>query len=197
MVQLVEALEQYAKENKIPIMQPDGIAFLLEQINQHHCTKILEIGTAIGYSAIRMALLNKQIHVTTIEKDPIRYEEARKNIKNAGLEEQITVILGDAGKVEITGSYDLIFLDGPKAQYISYFQKYEPNLTSDGIIVTDNLAFHGLVAHPETIRSKDLRALVRKITNYIEFLKDQPNFHTDFYEIGDGISVTTRKTSIN
>ena len=193
MVHLLE-LEQYAKENNVPIMLPDGIEFLLDYIKEHRVKKVLEIGTAIGYSAIRIALLSKDIKVTTIERDKERYEEAVKNVASFGLNEQIDLIFADALDVELTEQYDLIFIDAAKSQYIKFFEKFKKNLTLEGTIVSDNLGFHGLVENKENIPlSKNLRGLVRKINEYIDFLKKHQEFTTTFYQIGDGIGISIKK----
>jgi predicted O-methyltransferase YrrM len=188
----IEELESYAKTNNIPIMQKDGILFLENYIKKNNIKSILEIGSAIGYSAIKMALINKQIKITTIERDKERYSKAKENISKFSLNDQITLIQGDALNTEIEGKYDLIFIDAAKAQNIKFFEKYKVNLNNQGTIITDNLNFHGLTKHPEEIQSKDLKALVRKINNYKTFLIQNPEFHTDFYETGDGISVSTK-----
>lgn len=185
-------LESYAKVNNIPIIQKDGIAFLEDLIKKNHIKKILEIGSAIGYSAIKMALIDKEIKITTIERDLERYQKAVENIKEFNLTNQIDIIQADALDIEITGKYDLIFIDAAKAQSIKFFEKYKLNLKENGLIVTDNLNFHGLTSHPENIHSKNLKALVRKINNYKEFLIQNKEFTTKFYEIGDGISVSQK-----
>ena len=185
-------LESYAKVNNIPIIQKDGIAFLEDLIKKNHIKKILEIGSAIGYSAIKMALIDKEIKITTIERDLERYQKAVENIKEFNLTNQIDIIQADALDIEITGKYDLIFIDAAKAQSIKFFEKYKLNLKENGLIVTDNLNFHGLTSHPENIHSKNLKALVRKINNYKEFLIQNKEFITKFYEIGDGISVSQK-----
>ena len=184
------SLEEYAKKHNVPIIQKEGLNFLLKFIQQNNIKNILEIGTAIGYSAINMALVSNDIQITTIERDPHMYQEAIKNIKKFNLENRINVVFGDALKTQIEGKYDLIFIDAAKAQYINFFEKYKINLSSNGAIITDNLNFHGLTNHPEEIHSKNLKALVRKINNYKEFLKTNFDFTTEFYQIGDGIAVT-------
>ena len=189
---MLENIEKYAKEYNVPIMQKDGIEFLINFIKENNIKNILEIGTAIGYSAIRMSLISNDIKVTTIERDEERYNEAVKNVKNFNLENQIDLIYGDALEVEISGSYDLIFIDAAKAQNIKFFNKYEVLLKKGKYIITDNLNFHGLVNSNEKM-SRNLKQLVRKINDYILFLKDNNNYDTKFYDIGDGISISTKR----
>lgn len=189
---MVQLLEEYAKVNSIPIMQKDGIEFLTNFIKENNIKSILEIGTAIGYSAIKMCLVSDDINVTTIERDKDRYNIAIKNIKDFNLDNRINVIYADALEIEINGNYDLIFIDAAKAQNIKFFQKYEILLNKNGYIVTDNLNFHGLVNTDKKI-SRNLRQLVRKINNYIEFLKQNNDYDTIFYEVGDGISISRKR----
>ena len=183
-------LEIYAKENNVPIIQKEGLNFLIEYIKQNNVKTILEIGTAIGYSSINMALVSDDIQITTIERNEKMYKQAIKNIKDFNLENRINVIYGDALDTVVQGKYDLIFIDAAKAQYIKFFEKYKQNVQINGTIITDNLNFHGLALHPEEIHSKNLKALVRKINNYKDFLINNKEFQTVFYEIGDGIAVS-------
>lgn len=192
MVRILE-LEEYAKENNIPIMEHDGIEFLLNYIKENNVKNILEIGAAIGYSSIRMCLINDDIKVTTIERDEKRYNEAVKNIHNFNLDDRINIIFDDAFNVEITDKYDLIFIDAAKSQYIKFFDKFKLNLKDDGVILSDNLNFHGLTHTTEFIKSRNVRGIVRKLNNYIDFLKENDEFDTVFYEIGDGISISSKK----
>lgn len=185
-------IEKYAEEHNVPIMQKSGINFLTKFIAENNIKNILEIGSAIGYSAIKMALVNDKVKVTTIEKDDERYLMALKNIKEFDLEKRITLISGDALNVELEDKFDLIFIDAAKGQYIKFFEKYSKNLKKNGVIVSDNLDFHGLVEQEERIPSKNLRQLVNKIRNYIDFLKNNTEFTTKFYKIGDGISISTK-----
>ena len=191
--EIVKEIRTYAKENNVPIMLDDGIEFLTKYIVENKINTVLEIGTAIGYSAIMMALANPNLTVTTIERDEKRYLEALKNIKKLNLENRITLIFNDALDVNIEGKYDLLFIDAAKAQSIKFFEKFERNLNPGGVIVTDNLEFHGLVKKKEEeIESRNLRALVRKVKEYINFLKANDRYETEFLSIGDGISVSKK-----
>lgn len=185
-------IEKYAEEYNIPIMEKEGIRFLTKYIEENNVKSILEIGSAIGYSAIKMALVNDNIKVTTIERDNNRYLEALKNIKNFNLDKRITLIYGDALLINLEDKYDLIFIDAAKGQYTKFFQKYSNNLSENGAIITDNLNFHGFVNQTERIINKNLRQLVDKIRKYIEFLKENVEFTTKFYKVGDGISVSRK-----
>ena len=190
MVRILE-LEEYAKKNNVPIMMKDGIEFLLKYIKENNVKNILEIGSAIGYSAIRMCLIDDDIKVTTIERDENRYKEAVKNIDEFKLSNRITIIYDDAFNVELKDKYDLIFIDAAKSQYIKFFEKFKLNLNNNGVIVSDNLYFHGLVKKSlNEIESRNVRGLVRKLNDYIEFLKNNEEFNTTFYSIGDGISIS-------
>lgn len=191
MVRILD-LENYAHENNIPIMLSDGIEFLLKYIKGNNIKNVLEIGSAIGYSAIRMSLVDKDIKVTTIERDEERYQEAIKNIGDFGLKNQINIIFNDAFEVELDDKYDLIFIDAAKSQYIKFFEKFKNNLNDNGVIISDNLNFHGLVHEDEKKLSRNVRGLVRKLNNYVEFLKNNKEFKTEFYDIGDGISISKR-----
>ena len=190
----ISDLEEYARDFHVPIMLKDGIEYLLEYIKNNNIKNILEIGTAIGYSSIRMALVNDDIKVTTIERDSNMYDEALKNIKSFNLDNQINVIYKDALDVELNDKYDLIFIDAAKSQYIKFFEKFKHNLNDNGVIITDNLSFHGLVKD-STNCSRNTKQLVKKIQNYIDFLKNNEEFDTEFISIGDGISITRKKSN--
>lgn len=189
----IQELEAYAREYHIPIMMKDGISFMLSYIKENHVKKILEIGAAIGYSAICMCLVDEDIHVTTVEREEERYQEALKNIKKFHLEDRITIYYQDAFSLDLKEEYDFIFIDAAKSQYIRFFEKFTPLLKAGGVVFSDNLNFHGLTHTTEPILSRNVRGLVRKLNNYIVFLKENPNFETYFYDIGDGISVSKKK----
>lgn len=193
-VTMIKELKEYAKLYDVPIMQDEGIDFLTDFIIKHQTTRILEVGTAIGYSAIMMALANPKVKIVSIERDEERYLEAVKNVKKFDLEDRITLLFKDALDVKLNEKFDLIFLDGAKGQNINFFEHFERNLEDGGFFVTDNIEFHGYVEkNEEEIKSRNLRQLVRKIKNYIEYLKSNPNYVTTFISKGDGIAVTEKK----
>ena len=191
---LIKEMEHYEQENNVPIIQKESIVYIMKYIKEHNIKSILEIGSAIGYSAILMASVSDDIKLTTIERDQTRYMECLKNIKKSEMEKKITVLYQDALEVNLTGvSYDLIFIDAAKGQNINFFEKYKNFLNEGGAIITDNMDFHGMVGKSSEIESKNLRELVQKIENYIEYLKNNDEFNTEFLSIGDGLSVSTRK----
>ena len=190
---LIRQMKEYALDNNVPIMTEGGINYLTKYIKKNNVKNILEVGTAIGYSAILMCSVDEDICVTTIERDEKRYLEALKNIKKAKLEDRIDLIYHDALDVSVDGEYDLIFIDAAKAQNRNFFEKFKRNLKDDGTIITDNMNFHGLVNKDlESIESRNLRQLVRKVKEYKEFLEDNKEFTTEFFDIGDGIAVSKR-----
>lgn len=188
----ISDLKDAAKKNNIPIMQDEGIEFIKEYINNNNIKSILEIGTAVGYSAINFALVKNDINIVTIERDKNRYNEAVNNIKNFNLENQIKIINTDALDYSLDEKFDLIFIDAAKSQYIKFFEKYKNNLNKNGVIISDNLSFHGMVDDITLTNNRNTRQLVNKIKKYIEFLKENNEFKTEFYKIGDGVSVSKK-----
>ena len=186
-------LKDYATENSVPIMFDEGIEFIVNYIKENDVSFILEIGTAIGYSAIKFAQIHPEIRIFTIEYDIERYQKAVENITKLNLDDQITVFLGDALKFNFTEKFDLIFIDGAKSQYINFFEKYKNNLSENGVFISDNLFFHGMVENPELTKNYSTIKLLRKLKRYIDFLKANSEFETTFYQIGDGVAVSRKK----
>lgn len=192
--QSIKEMKKAALDEEVPIMQDDTIDFITDYITRNNIKKILEIGTAVGYSAIMMTLSDPNVTVTTIEKDGERYKRALKNIKKMDLEDRITPIFNDALEVSLKDKFDLIVIDAAKSKNIDFFNKFEKNLEIDGTIITDNLNFHGFVNKDlSEIPSRNVRGLVKKIRDYKDFLEQNEKYKTKFYEIGDGISVTERR----
>ncbi|MCR5462364.1 MAG: O-methyltransferase [bacterium] len=185
-------LRDYAKMHDVPIIQDMGLHFLRQVIMLKDVKTILEIGTAIGYSAIQMAKLG--CYVDTIEINENSYNIAIENIKKANLSDKISVYLGNALEIDLNKlkKYDLIFIDAAKAQYMNFFNRFKELLNDKGVIVTDNLLFHGLVLN-DNIESRNLRQLVNKIRKYNTWLISQTDFDTSIYDIGDGMALSIKK----
>ena len=190
----LHTMKEYARNNNVPIMQDEGIDFVRNFIEKKNIKNILEIGTAIGYSAIIMCLVSKDVTVTTIERDETRYMEALKNIKKFGLEKRINLIFNDALNVEFDEKFDLIFIDAAKRKNKEFFEHFVKYLDDDGYVITDNMNFHGYVKmDPEKIESKNIRDISEKINDYIYFLENNMEFKTTIYQVGDGVAVTERR----
>ncbi len=192
---LIREMEMYAEEHHVPIMQKEGIEFFQKLVKENQIKTILELGTAIGYSAIQLARLDDQIHVVTIERDEERYQKAVENVARSGLQDRITLIFGDILEVEVEGNFDCIFIDAAKAQYVRFFERFEHQLNLRGIIVSDNLKFHGLVESDEPIQSRNLRQLIKKLRGFIDYLKQRSDYVSEFYDCGDGVAVSRRVLS--
>lgn len=192
----VKNLEEMAENDKVPIMDPLGIQFLMQIIRMQRPKKVLEIGTAIGYSALRMLEAYPQTKIITIEKDEARYQEARANINKLGKETHISVIHGDALNVlEELGkenhAFDLIFIDAAKGQYQRFFNLASKMIAEKGIIVTDNVLFRGLVAGIGSPHHRHVK-LIEKIKSYNKWLIKQPDFTTSITPIGDGVAISIK-----
>ena len=130
-MQNLDDIKLYAAKNSIPIMRDGGIDFICSYIKEHNIKRILEIGTAIGFSAIEFAGVAPDVTVTTIEMDIDRHIKAKQNIHDSGMDGRINAIHGDALKVELDQQFDLIFIDAAKGQYINFFEKYKSNLAPE------------------------------------------------------------------
>lgn len=192
-MQTLAPIKEYAKNHAVPIMKDEGIEYICNYIKMHNIKKILEIGSAIGYSAIRFAQISDDIFVTTVEIDKERYERAVQNIKEFGLEKRISIFLEDALNFETSEMFDLIFIDAAKAQYIKFFEKYKRSLAPNGVIVSDNLSFHGMVDDPKLKCNRNTVMLVKKIRKYVTFLRENKEFETQFIDCGDRISISHKK----
>ncbi|MEH7300259.1 O-methyltransferase [Neobacillus drentensis] len=193
---LLTEMEFYAREHNVPIMELEGIETMLQLLRIQGTKKILEVGTAIGYSALRMAEALPGAQIVTIERDDERAQVAVGFIERSAYKERITLIKGDALEVEeqISGHapFDAIFIDAAKGQYKKFFEMYSSYLSSDGMIITDNVLFKGLVAEPE-IESKRIRNLVKKIDDFNKWLMKHPDYISVILPVGDGVAISKRR----
>lgn len=179
-------MEHYAKEHNVPIMLNDGINYLTNYIINNNIKKVLEIGTAIGYSTLKIR--NTGAFITSIERDSIRYDKAMYYLKLSKFD-NVNLIFGDALDITITDKYDLIFVDAAKGKNIEFINKYKVNLNENGIFIIDNIDFHGLVGKSNEIKSRNLRGLVRKIEKFLNYLETQEEFKVEKVNIGDGLII--------
>lgn len=193
---MINNIRVFALENDIPIIEDEIKEFLINYINKNSVVNILEIGSAIGYSAIVMASSNDKINVTTIERDESRYKKAIENIDNVGLSSRISIFNADALEFDTTildKKYDLIFIDAAKAQSRKFFEKYEKLLSEDGVIIIDNINFHGFANGHRDSKNRNTRQLVRKINDFKDWLSQNKNYLSEYQDIGDGILLAKRK----
>lgn len=190
-------MEQYAKEHQVPIMELLGMETLLQLLRLQKPERILEIGSAIGYSAIRMALALPNTTIVTLERDEQRYEEAVKNIEKFGLSSRIDILFGDALEIvkelENKPRFDVLFIDAAKGQYRRFFEAYTPLLNDNGVVISDNVLFRGYVAS-DALENKRLKNLAKKIDQYNQWLMNHPDYITTILPIGDGIAISIKKS---
>ena len=190
-------LKDYAEKNNVPIIFDEGLAFLEMIIRLHKPIRILEIGTAIGYSAIRMSNVVGSF-VVSIERNEAMYNKAIENVSKAGLDDKIKIIFKDALEAfdDVKDyEFDMIFIDAAKAQYMKFFNLYTPLLSSRGIVVCDNMLFHGLIEDKENYenQTRAVRGLIRKLGAFHEALLSNEDYTTSIYDIGDGMSISVKK----
>lgn len=191
---MIEEIKQKALKEGVPIIKDEGLAFLLGVVKENNYKNILELGAAVGYSAMEMAKLDKDIHIDTIERNEEMYNQAIKNIKENGLDSQIDVHFTPIEEFKTDKQYDFIFVDAAKAQYGKYMEQFLPNLKEDGKMFFDNMIFHGLIYDVENIESRSKRALVRKIVKFRENVLNDSRFDIIVKDnIGDGVFVLSRR----
>lgn len=188
---LLKEIREYGEKNDVPISKEDTLNFLLTTIKENKYKQVLEIGTAIGYATIAFAFLDCVKQVESVEKDENRYNLARENIEKSGLKSKITIYNMDA-KIFLQNNektYDFIYLDGPKGQYINYLPYLLKMLNKNGILVADNLFFHGMVTGEIPV-TKGCKSMIKGLKNYIQEITTNPNLETKILNIGDGLGIT-------
>lgn len=193
---LLQEIAEECQEGFIPLVTPETAQFLKVLIQHKKPSRILEIGTGIGYSAILLALANPQAKVTTIEIDEDRHERALQNFKRAGIDQRITALRGDASEVlpKLKGSFDFIFMDAAKGQYPEFFARVWPLLESGGLLVIDNIFLGGWVIDM-TWPKRRKKTMVCRVRELLEMLKHHPGLTTSIVPLGDGLTVSVRRKS--
>ena len=184
-----------ARKEDVPIMLDDGMDFLLAYIREHENIRdILEIGTAVGYSSIKMAQIRWDMQIDTLEINPHMAKQAVRNIQSFGLQDRIHVHLMDGMQFETEKIYDLIFVDAAKSQYRRYMEHFLANTVSGSVFIFDNLAFHGIVDDESLSTNRSTIQMMHKIRKFREHLLKDERFITEYYpDIGDGIAIARVK----
>lgn len=189
-----EQLKAFAALNDVPILMEDSLAFLLDYIEGHEVRHILEIGTAIGFSAIMMARSDERITVDTLEIDPERFAIAQRNIESFGLSDRVHAYCIDAIAFTPSGDYDLIFVDAAKSWYERHRVHFEPYLAPGGAFIFDNIEFHGMVDHPERTHNRHTKDLIRKLGQFRAAMLGSTAYDVTYHKrLGDGILVAKRR----
>ena len=187
-------IKEKALNDHIPIIMDDTLEYIYKLYNDKKISSILEIGTAVGYSAICFTkFLSPEGTIDTIERDEQRIEEAKINIKKAEVEKQINIISGDAVEIlpTINKKYDMVFIDAAKGKYPIFLEHALRLLKNDGIILADNILYKGYVMSDYNKHKQ--RTAVRNLREYIKETTEDPNLITEILEIGDGLAVSKRR----
>jgi len=193
---LLIKMKDFARQHRIPIMDDTSIKVLESLIQIKQPKKILEIGSAIGYSAIRMAKACVKSRIISYDIDEERLKLAIANAREGGLDERIKFILGDVlaheDEINDEGPYDFILIDAAKSKYREYFDTFAPMLNPYGVIVCDNVFFRGMVAGTGAQPDKKYRTIVNTLREFNRYIAQHEQFDTTFYPVGDGLAVSIK-----
>ncbi|MBL7573346.1 O-methyltransferase [Staphylococcus saccharolyticus] len=191
----IENLRDDAESNQVPIVDKLTLDLLKQLIRMNNAKEILEIGTAIGYSSMQFASISDDIKVTTIERNENMIMNAKVHFQEFNYQHQIRLIEADALEAydQVNDrEYDMIFIDAAKAQSRKFFELYTPLLKKGGLVVTDNVLYHGFVSNIDIVRSRNVKQMVKKVQQYNQWLMKQSHFTTNFINMDDGIAISIK-----
>lgn len=194
LAELLVEMKAYGEANHVPIININGLALLEKAVAAKKPQRVLEIGTAIGYSTLYIAAnAALEVEIVSLELSEERAAEARAFVDRSPYGQQIRIITGDAGEniQKLTGFFDMVFIDAAKGQYPDYFRKIYPLLTEDALVVADNVLFRGYV-RGDVPAPRRFRTIVKRLREYIAMVTDSGEFRTEIYENGDGLAVSQR-----
>ncbi|MCI8829430.1 MAG: O-methyltransferase [Lachnospiraceae bacterium] len=192
---LCDEIEKRAREDRVPVIRAETAAFLKTMTAAVSPKAILEVGTAVGYSALLMAQASSgDCIITTIEKYEKRILKARENFRQAGMEERIILLEGDAGQIlaGLTGSYDLIFMDAAKGQYIHWLPDVLRLLSPGGMLISDNVLQDNTILESRFAVERRDRTIHSRMREYLFQLKNHKDLTTSIIPIGDGVTVSVK-----
>ena len=190
----IEQIKEKALEDHIPIIMDDTLEVVGKILEESKPKRILEIGTAVGYSAIRFSkYLVEDGYIDTIERDEERVKEAKKNVSALDLEDKIHIFEGDALEIlpTLEGPYDVVFIDAAKGKYPIFLSEALRMLTNNGIIVADNVLYKGYVMSDYNKHKQ--RTAVRGLREFLKNLDENENLETEILEVGDGLAISRRR----
>lgn len=193
--QELEKVKNKALEEHIPIIMEDTLEIMGNILKKKNPKKILEIGTAVGYSAMCFTnFLSPEGTIDTIEREEERVKEARENIKKVGVENKIRILEGDAVEIlpTLQERYDVVFIDAAKGKYPYFLQEALRLIQPEGIIFADNILYKGYVMSDYNKHKQ--RTAVRNLREYIQEVSENPNLETEILEVGDGLAISRVKT---
>jgi len=183
-------IKEKALNDKVPIIMDDTLEVIDKILKEKEPNKILEIGTAVGYSAICFSkYLKKDGKIDTIERDELRVTEARRNIKNAEVEDKINILFGDAVEIlpSLNDKYDVIFIDAAKGKYPFFLKEALRMLNKEGIIIADNVLYKGYVMSDYNKHKQ--RTAVRSLREFLKQIQENPDLNMQILEVGDGLAI--------
>ncbi|MDE1548487.1 O-methyltransferase [Jeotgalibaca caeni] len=193
-------VEAYANERRIPIIPHETAVFLNLIVGQLKPKQVLEIGTAIGFSASLLAQhVGEDGHVTTIDRFDIMIERAKANFKKMGFEDRITLLEGDAADIlpTLQGPYDLIFMDSAKSKYYEFFPYCMDLLKLGGMLIIDDVFQGGTILHDEKEIPKRVRKIHRRLNLLLDLVMDHPALETSLVPLGDGLLMIVKKEAFD
>ena len=194
--EFLNKLEKYSKETNVPIIRPSMQSFLKLLLAMTQPKKILEVGCAIGFSALLMSEYGPEdCHITTIEKYEKRIPLAKENFAKAGKEDKITLLEGDAVEIlsQQEGTYDFIFMDAAKGQYINFLPDIMRLLADGGVLVSDNVLQDGDIIESRFAVTRRNRTIHGRMRDYLYELKHHPELVTSILPVGDGVTVSVKQ----
>lgn len=192
----IKDMEKYAKENSVPIIHKEVSELLRVILNIHKPKRILEVGCAIGYSSIFFSsVLKNDVEIITTERNPVMLKEAEKNIEKAGLSDKIKILVGDAQETlkDVDGKFDMIFIDAAKGQYKMFFDLVIDKLNVNGIVVSDNILYKGMIADDGLVVRRK-KTIVKRMRDYLDYLCQAEYLDTSIIPIGDGVAISYKNS---